>query len=93
MHNNIMAAGSRDCPPMLATRRYAQFVSMPLYSRHSKSVPIVDDGGGCHGDDVDDGVMMMMMMTVVVVVRGVDDGCGSGGDVVLGGDNEGSAMV
>ncbi|GKD17977.1 hypothetical protein Tco_1207135 [Tanacetum coccineum] len=25
MHNNIMAAGSRDCPPMLATGRYAQW--------------------------------------------------------------------
>nr|GEU29999.1 hypothetical protein [Tanacetum cinerariifolium] len=24
MHNNIMAAGSRDCLPMLATERYAQ---------------------------------------------------------------------
>ncbi|GJT81007.1 hypothetical protein Tco_1055349 [Tanacetum coccineum] len=27
MHNNIMAAGSRDCPPMLATGRYAQWRS------------------------------------------------------------------
>ncbi|GJU27230.1 hypothetical protein Tco_1165851 [Tanacetum coccineum] len=27
MHNNIMAAGSRDGPPMLATRRYAQWRS------------------------------------------------------------------
>ncbi|GJZ90479.1 hypothetical protein Tco_0662406 [Tanacetum coccineum] len=27
MHNNIMAAGSRDLPPMLATRRYAQWRS------------------------------------------------------------------
>ncbi|GKE52046.1 hypothetical protein Tco_1487202, partial [Tanacetum coccineum] len=27
MHNNIMAAGSRDHPPMLATRRYAQWKS------------------------------------------------------------------
>nr|GEX16763.1 hypothetical protein [Tanacetum cinerariifolium] len=25
MHNNIMAAGSRDRPPMLATRKYAQW--------------------------------------------------------------------
>ncbi|GKC54303.1 hypothetical protein Tco_1077048 [Tanacetum coccineum] len=25
MHNNIMAAGSKDRPPMLATRRYAQW--------------------------------------------------------------------
>nr|GEX42510.1 hypothetical protein [Tanacetum cinerariifolium] len=25
MHNNIMAAGSRDRPPMLATRRYPQW--------------------------------------------------------------------
>nr|GEW32238.1 hypothetical protein [Tanacetum cinerariifolium] len=27
MHNNIMAAGSRDRPPMLATRRYSQWRS------------------------------------------------------------------
>ncbi|GJS79555.1 hypothetical protein Tco_0729436 [Tanacetum coccineum] len=27
MHNNIMAAGSRDRPPMLATGRYAQWRS------------------------------------------------------------------
>ncbi|GKD57849.1 hypothetical protein Tco_1291236 [Tanacetum coccineum] len=27
MHNNIMVAGSRDRPPMLATRRYAQWQS------------------------------------------------------------------
>ncbi|GJU76246.1 retrovirus-related pol polyprotein from transposon TNT 1-94 [Tanacetum coccineum] len=27
IHNNIMAAGSRDCPPMLATGRYAQWKS------------------------------------------------------------------
>ncbi|GJR56702.1 hypothetical protein Tco_1407223 [Tanacetum coccineum] len=27
MHNNIMAAGSRDRPPMLATGRYAQWHS------------------------------------------------------------------
>ncbi|GJY74383.1 hypothetical protein Tco_0478814, partial [Tanacetum coccineum] len=27
MHNNIMAAGSRDRPPILATRRYAQWQS------------------------------------------------------------------
>nr|GEX36055.1 hypothetical protein [Tanacetum cinerariifolium] len=27
MHNNIMAAGSKDHPPMLATRRYAQWQS------------------------------------------------------------------
>nr|GEW33359.1 hypothetical protein [Tanacetum cinerariifolium] len=27
MHNNIMAAGLRDCPPMLAVRRYAQWRS------------------------------------------------------------------
>nr|GEX24211.1 hypothetical protein [Tanacetum cinerariifolium] len=27
MHNNIMAAGSRDRPPMLTTRRYAQWQS------------------------------------------------------------------
>ncbi|GJS38911.1 hypothetical protein Tco_0563954 [Tanacetum coccineum] len=29
MHNNIMAAGSRDRPPMLATGRYAQWRSRP----------------------------------------------------------------
>ncbi|GJU71881.1 hypothetical protein Tco_1263286 [Tanacetum coccineum] len=27
MHNNIIAAGSRDRPPMLAIRRYAQWQS------------------------------------------------------------------
>nr|GEX43376.1 hypothetical protein [Tanacetum cinerariifolium] len=27
MHNNIMTAGLRDRPPMLATRRYAQWRS------------------------------------------------------------------
>nr|GEW32194.1 hypothetical protein [Tanacetum cinerariifolium] len=27
MHNNIKAAGSRDCPPMLALERYAQWKS------------------------------------------------------------------
>ncbi|GJS50028.1 hypothetical protein Tco_0600149 [Tanacetum coccineum] len=27
MHNNIMAVGSRDRPPMLATGRYAQWKS------------------------------------------------------------------
>ncbi|GKA75446.1 hypothetical protein Tco_0781824, partial [Tanacetum coccineum] len=27
MHNNIMAAGSRDRPPMLAPRRYAHGIS------------------------------------------------------------------
>nr|GEW33660.1 hypothetical protein [Tanacetum cinerariifolium] len=31
MHNNIMAAGSRDCPPMLATRRYPQWRSQFLW--------------------------------------------------------------
>ncbi|GJY13154.1 hypothetical protein Tco_0382463 [Tanacetum coccineum] len=30
MHNNIMAAGVRDRPPMLATRRYAQWQSHVL---------------------------------------------------------------
>ncbi|GKE77555.1 hypothetical protein Tco_1543675, partial [Tanacetum coccineum] len=34
MHNNIMAAGSRDRPPMLATGRYAQWQSL---------VPAMDD--------------------------------------------------
>ncbi|GKB92008.1 hypothetical protein Tco_0964280, partial [Tanacetum coccineum] len=27
MHNNIMAAGSKDRPPMLATGRYTQWQS------------------------------------------------------------------
>ncbi|GKA40042.1 hypothetical protein Tco_0732635 [Tanacetum coccineum] len=30
MHNNIMAAGSRDHPPMLATGQYAQWRSRLL---------------------------------------------------------------
>ncbi|GJZ71726.1 hypothetical protein Tco_0635577 [Tanacetum coccineum] len=30
MHNNIMAAGSRDHPPMLALGRYAQWQSLFL---------------------------------------------------------------
>ncbi|GKE84450.1 hypothetical protein Tco_1558192, partial [Tanacetum coccineum] len=27
MHNNIMAAGSKDRPPMLGPRRYSQWIS------------------------------------------------------------------
>ncbi|GKE24690.1 hypothetical protein Tco_1436202, partial [Tanacetum coccineum] len=42
MHNNIMAAGSRDRPPMLATRRYAQWRSRFLrYIDTRPNVPAV----------------------------------------------------
>nr|GEW94118.1 hypothetical protein [Tanacetum cinerariifolium] len=37
MHNNIMAAGSRDRPPMLAMRRYAQW--QPRFLRYINSRP------------------------------------------------------
>ncbi|GJY69555.1 hypothetical protein Tco_0472537 [Tanacetum coccineum] len=37
MHNNIMAAGSRDCPPMLATGRYAQWRSRFLRYIYTKT--------------------------------------------------------
>nr|GEV68971.1 hypothetical protein [Tanacetum cinerariifolium] len=37
MHNNIMAAGSRDRPPMLATGRYAQWKS--CFIRHIDTRP------------------------------------------------------
>ncbi|GJX80524.1 hypothetical protein Tco_0328673 [Tanacetum coccineum] len=37
MHNNIMVAGSRDRPPMLATRRYAQWQSRFL--RYIDTIP------------------------------------------------------
>ncbi|GKE06517.1 hypothetical protein Tco_1398535 [Tanacetum coccineum] len=40
MHNNIMAAGSRDRPPMLATGRYAQWRSRFL--RYIDTRPIGD---------------------------------------------------
>nr|GEU72508.1 retrovirus-related Pol polyprotein from transposon TNT 1-94 [Tanacetum cinerariifolium] len=41
MHNNIMAAGSRDCPSMLATGRYAQWRSRSscTYKDDSLAVP------------------------------------------------------
>ncbi|GJU35008.1 hypothetical protein Tco_1183362 [Tanacetum coccineum] len=39
MHNNIMAAGSRDRPPMLATRRYAQWQSRQPATVESPKVP------------------------------------------------------
>ncbi|GJV03005.1 hypothetical protein Tco_1336574 [Tanacetum coccineum] len=37
MHNNIMAAGSRDCPPMLATKRILQ----GPYTPSTVTIPIV----------------------------------------------------
>ncbi|GKE45340.1 hypothetical protein Tco_1472624 [Tanacetum coccineum] len=37
MHNNIMAAGSRDRPPMLATGRYAQW--QPRFLRYIDTRP------------------------------------------------------
>ncbi|GKD40859.1 hypothetical protein Tco_1261066 [Tanacetum coccineum] len=40
MHNNIMAAGSRDLPPMLATGRYAQWQSLPAVPATADS-PVV----------------------------------------------------
>ncbi|GJX87125.1 hypothetical protein Tco_0339139 [Tanacetum coccineum] len=45
MHNNIMAAGSRDRPPMLATGRYAQWRSRSLHSTycHNTNVPATED--------------------------------------------------
>ncbi|GKC36069.1 hypothetical protein Tco_1048453 [Tanacetum coccineum] len=39
MHNNIMAAGSKDRPPMLATRRYAQWRSQGPYKPTTVVVP------------------------------------------------------
>ncbi|GJR96155.1 hypothetical protein Tco_0268329 [Tanacetum coccineum] len=39
MHNNIMAAGSRDRPPMLATGRYAQWRSLMPATENSPAVP------------------------------------------------------
>ncbi|GJS26601.1 hypothetical protein Tco_0487221 [Tanacetum coccineum] len=40
MHNDIMAAGSRDRPPMLATGRYAQWQSCFMrYNEHSRDIP------------------------------------------------------
>ncbi|GKC25328.1 hypothetical protein Tco_1027478 [Tanacetum coccineum] len=40
MHNNIMAAGSRDRPPMLATERYDQWQSR--FIRYVDTKPNVD---------------------------------------------------
>ncbi|GKC15413.1 hypothetical protein Tco_1012195 [Tanacetum coccineum] len=39
MHNNIMAAGSRDRPPMLAPGRYAQWKSYVPATDDSPAVP------------------------------------------------------
>ncbi|GKE38782.1 hypothetical protein Tco_1462187, partial [Tanacetum coccineum] len=39
-HNNIMAAGSRDHPPMLATGRYAQWQLRP-YTPSTVIIPAV----------------------------------------------------
>ncbi|GJY33263.1 hypothetical protein Tco_0417732 [Tanacetum coccineum] len=45
MHNNIMAAGSRDRPPMLATGRYAQWRSRAQYeSKRSDSLILTGIG-------------------------------------------------
>ncbi|GJV10268.1 hypothetical protein Tco_1351809 [Tanacetum coccineum] len=49
MHNNIMAAGSRDRPPMLATGRYAQWRSRsyaPTWS-YPPAVPATADSPEC----------------------------------------------
>ncbi|GJW26454.1 hypothetical protein Tco_0040265 [Tanacetum coccineum] len=45
MHNNIMAAGSRDRPPMLAKGRYAYWQSRPYTPSTVKipAVPATDD--------------------------------------------------
>ncbi|GJR91940.1 hypothetical protein Tco_0215951 [Tanacetum coccineum] len=40
MHNNIMAAGSKDRPPMLATGRYPQWQSRP-YQPNTVTIPAV----------------------------------------------------
>nr|GEW18935.1 hypothetical protein [Tanacetum cinerariifolium] len=40
MHNNIMAAGSRDCSPMLAMGRYAQWKS--CFLRYIDTIPNSD---------------------------------------------------
>nr|GEX42933.1 hypothetical protein [Tanacetum cinerariifolium] len=39
MHNNIMVAGSKDQPPMLATGRYAQWQSTVPATDDSLEVP------------------------------------------------------
>ncbi|GJX84689.1 hypothetical protein Tco_0335463 [Tanacetum coccineum] len=39
MHNNIMAASSRDRPPMLATARYAHWQSLVPATNNSPAVP------------------------------------------------------
>ncbi|GKC65502.1 hypothetical protein Tco_1098100 [Tanacetum coccineum] len=43
MHNNIMAASSMDRPPILATRRYAQWQSHFLTSVTIQTVEAIDD--------------------------------------------------
>ncbi|GKD62503.1 hypothetical protein Tco_1300012, partial [Tanacetum coccineum] len=45
MHNNIMAAGSRDRPPMLATGRYAQWRSRSIHPTivTTPAVPVIED--------------------------------------------------
>ncbi|GKA99852.1 hypothetical protein Tco_0827846 [Tanacetum coccineum] len=43
MHNNIMAVGSRDRPPMLATGRYAQWRSLSYVAPTTKSSPAVPE--------------------------------------------------
>ncbi|GJR74215.1 hypothetical protein Tco_0086580 [Tanacetum coccineum] len=45
MHNNIMAAGSRDRPPMLATGKYAQWQS--CFLRYIDTRPNGDDLRKC----------------------------------------------
>ncbi|GKG44716.1 hypothetical protein Tco_0486154, partial [Tanacetum coccineum] len=44
MHNNIMAAGSRDRPPMLATGRYAQWRLRFLRSRFLRYIDTRPNG-------------------------------------------------
>nr|GEX58590.1 hypothetical protein [Tanacetum cinerariifolium] len=39
MHNNIMAAGSRDRPPMLATGRYPQWIQAVAATDESPAIP------------------------------------------------------
>ncbi|GJZ25987.1 hypothetical protein Tco_0570240, partial [Tanacetum coccineum] len=43
MHNNIMAAGSRDRPPMLAIGRYAQIISSKKEAIHVLLTGIRDE--------------------------------------------------
>ncbi|GJW68120.1 putative retrotransposon ty1-copia subclass protein [Tanacetum coccineum] len=44
MHNNIMAAGSKDRPPMLGPGRYSQWRSPRLVSKGSTQTNGVDYG-------------------------------------------------